>query len=410
MKTNILVKTKTYVVGVSGGVDSMALVDMLFKYKYNIVVCHVNYNYRHDSCVDQQLVEQYCKERNISCHVKEINEKHQQGNFQMHAREIRYQFYKEVATMYNATEVILGHHYNDHIETIYMQYTNNRIQGYIGIQETSEVFGLIVQRPFIMMAKEDLYKYCKDNKVPYHEDYTNFENDFTRDYIRNTILPKMTQIEIKELLQKATNHNIRYIERQKSIDTYIDVYNKKGYLCVSNINEADYIDLIYRLIKPYVYPPNISMSLLFEIKKQIQSSKPNVEITLGINHVFIKEYDNIYVLQKRSTIVFCTVYNDIIYEITPNFKTSKEGPMHCGIEVLESDLPITIRSAKPGDVIVTSGGSKKVSRLFIDRKIPKYQRANWPIVVASDGRILLIPNIAKNIKYLYTKPNLYVLK
>lgn len=61
----------------------------------------------------------------------------------------------------------------------------------------------------------------------------------------------------------------------------------------------------------------------------------------------------------------------------------------------KEDFPITIRSARPGDVIVTAGGTKKVSRLFIDNKIPKSKRDTWPIVENSQGMIILVPHLAK---------------
>ena len=76
----------------------------------------------------------------------------------------------------------------------------------------------------------------------------------------------------------------------------------------------------------------------------------------------------------------------------------------------DEDFPIMIMSYKPGDVIVTSGGTKKISRLYIDNKVPKSQRENWPIVVNSNNEIILVPHLAKNIRYLYSKPNLYVVK
>ena len=69
-----------------------------------------------------------------------------------------------------------------------------------------------------------------------------------------------------------------------------------------------------------------------------------------------------------------------------------------------------IRNFRLGDKIKTAGGTKKVSRLFIDNKIGKEQREKWPILLNSRNEIILIPHIAKNIEYLYTKPNIFVVK
>ena len=87
-----------------------------------------------------------------------------------------------------------------------------------------------------------------------------------------------------------------------------------------------------------------------------------------------------------------------------------QGHLHDGVFLSKEDFPIVIRCFKNGDTIKTSGGTKKVSRLFIDRKIPRDERKIWPIVENCHGEIILIPHIAKNIKYLYTKPNVFVIK
>ncbi len=410
MRQNILDKKNKYIVGVSGGVDSMALVDMLYKNNYQIIVCHVNYNYRHDSYVDQELVTNYCKQRNIPIHIHVETKSHSEGNFQMHARELRYNFYKEIASKHDTKKVILGHHYNDNIENVYMQYDRGSTLGYIGIQEVSHIFSLEIYRPLLHMYKEELYKYCVDNKVEYHEDYTNFENEFTRDYVRNTILPELDKREIDKLLNKASKHNVTYKEKTHLMQEVLSKYNEQGFIRLNEVGENILDVFLYQIIKEHVYPPMISKALIEEIIKQMKSDKPNIVVSIGINSQFIKEYDNIYIQQKKEVEKYCFEYDKITYISNPHFTLANDGPLNCGVFVEERDFPITIRCVQAGDKILTSGGTKKISRLFIDRKIPKGKRNVWPIVIASDGRVILVPNIAKNIKYLYSKPNLYVVK
>ena len=92
------------------------------------------------------------------------------------------------------------------------------------------------------------------------------------------------------------------------------------------------------------------------------------------------------------------------------FSLKKEGHINEGIYLSEDDYPITIRTMKEGDSILTTSGTKKISRLFINAKIPALKRKTWPIVLNNKETIVLVPNIAKNIDYLTTKPNLFVIK
>ena len=367
-----------YVVGVSGGCDSMALLDIMQKKGYRIIVCHVNYHLRNDSDLDQKTVEDYCKKHNIRCFVKEIDSKqYSKENFQMQARKLRYQFYRNIASKYNTDEIVLAHHLDDVIENIVMQLQRNNTKGYLGIKDVSNVFDMIVIRPFLKVRKHVLRNYCHDHKVFYRDDYTNFETDFTRDFVRNVTLKKYHQKEM------------------------IDFH-----LIPDNLLEC----FIYEIIRESVYPPLISDSLIKEIIKQINSNKPNIEMDLPVNIRFIKEYNNIRVSKTKNSSGYCLKYKQLVYDKHEHFYLSKTGHLNEGIYLNDEDFPIMVRSYKPGDVIVTAGGTKKISRLYIDNKIPKSQRKNWPIVVNSNNEIILVPHLAKNIRYLYSKPNLYVVK
>jgi len=411
INTSLLEKKEKYIIGVSGGVDSMSLLDILQKQGYQLFVCHINYHLRHDSDIDQQLVETYCKRYNIPFFCKEVSKSEYQGeNFQMEARNIRYTFYRDVGLQQKINKVILGHHVDDVIETIYMQLERKSTKGYLGIQDASMVMGMEIYRPLLQESKHALYAYCTIHGVKYHEDYTNFQTEFTRDYVRNVALKEYTPEQKKELLQYAKKHNERYLNRNKKTQAYMDCYRKQKHLKYSEVPKQYLSDIIYQMIKEEVYPPYISNTLINEVVKQLESNKPNIEVTLPLNIVFIKEYDNIYVSKDKRIQGYCLKYPYLVYDKHDHFYLSKEGHINEGVYLEDADFPITIRTHRPGDVIFTSSGSKKLSRLFIDNKIPKRLRQVWPIVENSDGTIVLVPNIAKNNRYLSTKPNVFVIK
>jgi tRNA(Ile)-lysidine synthase len=133
-------------------------------------------------------------------------------------------------------------------------------------------------------------------------------------------------------------------------------------------------------------------------------------MNLPIHFLFIKEYNNI-------TIQLHSAVEEYSYQINQGetfeceyFSIKSEGSLNSGIPVKEEDFPLTIRNMKPGDRIVTAGGTKKVSRLFIDAKIPKNQRRIWPVVLNCKGEVLLVPEIAKRKGYLSINPYFFVIK
>ena len=86
------------------------------------------------------------------------------------------------------------------------------------------------------------------------------------------------------------------------------------------------------------------------------------------------------------------------------------GHINEGVYLSQDDNPITVRTMREGDSIMTSAGTKKLSRLFINAKIPALKRKTWPVVLNKDQSIILVPHIAKHIDYLTTKPNVFVIK
>ncbi len=406
----LLHKNQIYVIGVSGGCDSMALLNMLVNQGYKLVVAHVNYHYRHDSNIDQKIVEDYCTKHQIKYHVLEVLDKNDKDNFQKHARELRYDFYQEIAAIYKTNKVILAHHLDDVLETIYMQLERNNLKTYLGIKEVSEVNELKVIRPLLEVTKKEILKYCKDNNINYHNDYTNFETDFTRDYVRNVILVNYNDKQKQELLDKANIHNNEILKQELIMKEYYQRYDQDHKINYTLFTNQQLEHMIYYIIKQIIYPPLISNQLIQEIIKQIRSNKPNLKINLSVNAMFIKEYDNVYALERYNKKNYCLKYETLVYDKQEFFSLSDIGHLNEGVCINQEDFPIVIRTYQQGDTINTSGGTKKVSRLFINNKIPKSKRDIWPLLVRNDGVIILIPNIAKNIDYLYTKPNIFVLK
>lgn len=413
MKINkkLLDKSSYYVIGVSGGCDSMALLNSLHESGYHLLVAHVNYNYRHDSYEDYELVSNYCFELGIPFYYKEFHkDDYSEGNFQDRARTLRYTFYKEIYDLYHCKGLILGHHLDDHLESIYMQLSKHNTVHYLGIKDVNVVSDMNVYRPLMKCYKEEILDYCKTHNVPYHDDYTNFETDFERDKVRNLVLSHYTKKQKEELLKCAKKHNERIKEQEEMVRPYYEQYIQDGLICYYTVPKDLRDIFLYLILKDVMVPKLISYSLINEIKHQIHSIKPNIQMNLPVNYLFIKEYDNIYIIEENQTKDYSFVFDKFTHFGCEYFHLLDKGHMNEGVYLSEDDYPITIRNMRNGDSIMTSSGTKKLSRLFINAKVPALKRKVWPVLVNKDGTIVLVPHIAKNIDYLTTNPNVFVIK
>ena len=263
----LLDKNRKYLVGVSGGVDSMALLDMLVKKAYNVFVVHYNYHFREDSDLDENLVRSYCQNHHLPFYVRQGDKKeYQKGNFEMLAREKRYAFYKEIGDLNGIDTIILGHHLNDHLETIVMQLQRHNTKGYLGIKEQSYVKNMHVVRPLLKLKKQQLIDYCTKNHLEYHEDYTNYDTRYTRNHVRHIDLKKYSE---QELLEKASKHNQQYKKQQANLQQIYQKYDQNHFLYLDKLPTESLDQIIYYMLKKDIYPPLITENLVQEIIKQM---------------------------------------------------------------------------------------------------------------------------------------------
>ena len=411
MNFQLLNKDYYYVIGVSGGCDSMYLLEQLRQRGYKLLVAHVNYNFRYDSYLDYELVYEYCANYGIPFYYKSFHEEdYCQGNFQDRARSLRYDFYQEIYQLYKCDGLILGHHLDDNLETIYMQLQHHNTIHYLGIKEENHVKGMRVVRPLMMMYKDEIRESCRVENIPYRDDYTNFEVDFERDQVRNTVLCHYTKKQKQDLLKQAQCHNERVHDLEFKVDSYYQQYKMDGQIYYYYIPQELRSIFLYLILRDVMHPSLISYSLIEEIKHQIHSVKPNIQMNLPVNYLFIKEYDNIYIISKDQTKSYCYEFKEFTLFGCEYFHLLEQGHINEGVYLSPDDYPITIRTMQEGDSIMTAAGTKKLSRLFINAKIPALKRKTWPVLLNKDNTIILVPHIAKNIDYLTTKPNVFVIK
>lgn len=406
----------TLCIGVSGGPDSMALLDLTMKLKKELdlvlVVAHVNHNVREESKEEEAYLRDFCKENGLHFECYKI-EHYGDDNFHNEARTIRYNFFDQVCKDYNAKFLLTAHHGDDLIETILMRIVRgSTLKGYSGFSRVVEKEDYTILRPLITVTKEDLTNYCENNNIKYFIDKSNLKDVYTRNRYRKYILPflkdedKMVHEKFLKFSETLMEYN-NYIEREMNL--VINKVFKNGVLDIPRFKELDHLiqTKIISSILEKIYGDdlliitNTHVNLIFNL---INSYKPNSVVHLPNNVKAIKSYneltfafmdevDDKYEIELNE---IANLPNGKIIEIvndsddTSNFVTRLNSK--------EISLPLYVRTRRNGDKMIVKGmnGHKKVNDIFIDSKIVSKDRNVWPVVVDSEERVIWVPGLKKS--------------
>lgn len=392
-----------YVIGVSGGSDSMALLHMCMSEKIDVVVAHMNYHKRESANRDENIVCTFCQRYHIPYEVA-IPQGKCDGNFQAYAREERYTFYRMVLQKYQCDGVLLAHQEDDVIETYLMQKQRNSMVQSYGIEKEVMLFQMHVIRPLLNYSKKALEDYCHENHVIYGVDESNLTDDYTRNYIRHHQVAYMNEEQRKQCLQQMAMDNQRLHHHQRQKEAFLKDWNQNKELLFAQENAAELLqEWIYQRCKI-----RLSMHHVKSLCEQLKGRKQWVQ-SLNSEYDLVSDYDEVHIQRKSDISYTYRLHKDEMVE-GMYFTMAKEGPSTCAVTLSEEDYPIIIRNAQKSDAIILRFGTKKISRFFIDRHIPLSKRRIWPVVVNNMGEIVMIPEIGCDVKHFSNTPNLFVIK
>lgn len=243
-KYNLIQAGDKIVVGVSGGPDSICLIDILKKLTIpnapskpgtngiapfkpgtigtiGLVVAHVNHMIREEAKDDEKYVRDYCEKNGIEFYSKSIDVQKIANNNKIGTEEAgrieRYKFFDEVLEKTNSNKIAIAHNKNDNAETVIMNAI--RGSGISGLKGIEPKRGKYI-RPLIECERFEIEEYCKEKELNPRIDKTNFENDYTRNKIRNVVIPYIKQefnnniIETLNRLSELVSEEDEYINKQ----------------------------------------------------------------------------------------------------------------------------------------------------------------------------------------------------
>lgn len=394
-------------IGFSGGPDSLAMTTAFLKlrskYSLFIACAHINYHLREaDSNDDEKFVKEYCFNNNIPLYLHDVKEDIS-DSIQVKAREIRLSFFRKLKKMYKLNYIALGHHAQDQSETILHRFI--RGAGFTGLSGMNAVNNDVIH-PVLNFSKDEILSFLEYNKLTARTDLTNLTNKYTRNKIRNELIPYLKKEFNPNIEQRLVEYGILFNLSENYFKHQAKKEFKRAVIIKNNsdiILDINYLNSCFDILKFYIFKE--AWIALTGKDKDFYSIHYNDIVDLlesagGYKELFLPE--NIKIMRDYQYLIFRNAqtyqspikeenreltgirniftFNDRRFSMQKLKQLPEEG-VNLGYEQVIVDLdkiifPITLRYKNDGDKFIPLGMTnfKKLKNFFIDEKIPKIER------------------------------------
>lgn len=426
----MLVPGDKIVVGVSGGADSVCLLCVLCEIglhfgieKKDIIAVHVNHMIRGDEALgDQHFVEKLCEELEICCEVfaKDIPDFARENSLTVEeaGRRYRYECFNMIAQKYSCTKIAVAHNRNDLVET--MLFNMVRGSGLKGITGIPAVRDNII-RPLLSTDRTDIEKYICYLGKSYRTDSTNLSVDYDRNKIRHIVLPALMEINkgaIEHLLRlsKEAEESYKLIRYKSLANARYDLLETKGERSISmkiaELNNIERLERYYVIYDAVVKLAGVSKDITqknIEIVMDLlfQDTGKRVELPYGISAR--RSYDRLIISKLTDEAVGNNSFN-IEIDGPGQYVIPGHGILKISIEDIKPLVEyaknnytkvfdygkimdkLCVRNYTEDDYITINeqGNTKKVGRIFIDKKIDRVKRYSWPVVACASEALWVV--------------------
>lgn len=413
---NLLEKNDTIIIGASGGPDSQFLVYLFnqIKEEYNlkIILAHLNHLHRKEASNDENLLVSTGEKLGLEVKVKRASMDEFAKNNKISAedagRRLRYDFFYNLANNYDDAKIAVAHNMNDQAET--MLFRMVRGTGLDGLSAMDYKNGKII-RPILSFEKSEILKYLDENNIEYAIDATNLENDYSRNYIRNEIFPRLSEINYNAIsnffnLSNNIKNDLEIIDEIIE-EIYKDItisegayrikFDRKKFELISDAKKSRVLRIAINKLKGNIKDfSRININKFLSLEK-LETGKKIIKDDIIFTKNY-KSYDLELIVGKKDSPSICKIsLNEEIIFNGKNIKTSKVSEKtnkskNVGYFDMDKLLfPLFIRTRKNGDRFYPLGmkHSKKVKDFFIDEKVDKNTRDEVPLIL-SDNKIIWV--------------------
>ena len=424
-KNELIKQNEKLVVGVSGGADSVCLLTLLCKLReemtFDMTVVHIHHGIREEAGEDAFFVQCLCEKYGIPFVLKEfsVNELAREWNMSSEeaGRKVRYDTFSEILGN-TGGKIVVAHNQNDVAETVLFNlFRGSGSAGLTGIKPKN---GNIV-RPLLCFSREEIENYLNENKLIYCIDKTNLTDDYTRNKIRNHILPYVDE----NIVKGSVSHIYNTANFLREQEDYLEKETKRE---LEKVASFDLDNGVCKIVRKKFLELHIFMqkNILYKIMEQLSGSKKDItsKHIEGVLELFYKDgmkYVNLpYNLQAKS------VYESVCIEVRDNNigigirESALEETKGFTFCVFSDKMPDTVpemeytkwfdygkikeslvvRTWREGDFLMVQNGQhkKSIHRYFIDEKIPRDKRDEM-LLLADGSHIVWV--IGKRISDYY---------
>ena len=402
-------KNDTFLLAVSGGPDSMVMLNLFQKLPYSFMAAHCNFGLRGDeSTEDEQFVTSYCKEHNIKIFAKQFPAKKHarqtRQSTQLAARELRYAWFEETRAANNLSLIATAHHADDQVETFFINLLRN--SGLSGLRGMLPRHGNII-KPLLWASREEIIAFARTHNIPFRTDSSNAETHYLRNKIRHQLIPAINVVHkdsrsvILHTMSNLRNEEV-LLERYKAeITAALTRKHTESFeidltaLCQYPGNDS----LLFSIIKPFGFnasqarditaaPGNQAGRLFFS--KTHRAVVSNAKLIIETNDTPAKNIISIgqeALVTGRAPYSIASTAGMLTFECLPagELVLSKEP----GCAQLDYDrlvFPLLIREWQQGDYFYPFGlrGKKRLSDYFTDLKLSLFEKERALLVTSGD--------------------------
>ncbi len=403
IKSHNILPTRSVLVALSGGADSVALLHIMHtlskEYGFKLYAAHVNHNLRGEAAKKDEIFSQaLCHRLGIQCFVKSADVKSVAKAYaiseEMAGRRVRYEFFSELMQEYDIEYTATAHHKNDNAETIIMNFLRgSSLSGLSGIPYRRDSY----IRPLLDVTRSEIEGYCKENGLDYVTDITNSENVYTRNKIRNILIPQLER-EYNPNIVDTLTANAHIISEDENfisntVDTEYDKYVKDSAVSVNDLmslHKAISKRIIRKMIDNNCGASDVSSVVIDSVYELCKKNKTGASCNIIKDITARIEYSKLIIGKETAVcddfsytvkIGECVYIPEVGYSVSVKPTTEGEADKNtfklpCGID------EITVTNRRIGDKFIPSGmtGTKSLKGFMIDKKIPQNERSRIGIV------------------------------
>lgn len=396
-----LLQSKKLLLAISGGVDSMVLLDLMFKTQMNISVAHCNFNLRgEESNQDEAFVLNYCKENNIPCFVNNFDtEKYASENkksIQISARELRYDWFFELKKEHKFDYIVTAHQLDDSLETFFINLSRGTgIEGLTGIRENENII-----RPLLDFSREEIEQYAIKNNIKWREDSSNVSDKYLRNNIRHNIVPLFKELNPDFL--NSFSKTIDYLQEIQSFSEEVSEEilhkllvqeNNHNYLKINELLKyTNYKFILYKWLSKYGFSAWNDIYNLIDSQSGKFVETENFRLLKNRNELILYEKNKGF-SEEEFLILGDEIYYPIHLKISEVSQFSEmNNPNEIYVDKNLLKFPLVIRKYKEGEYFYPfgmQGKTKKMSKFFKDEKLSNLEKENtW--ILYSDNQVVWI--------------------